>query len=258
MPTATPATITWSVGAASSDEPEPRYLVGGVALPTTTATTGADLLATADPWLAAALPYYQHCLNRALASQVRPALAGQSLNADTTKAACIETLPVDPGETILSARALRLPLLAIYPVSATFAERTMHRERMLATYRLDYILPGLSHEQSTRIQPILQAAAGVILLATRAGSSASYQSGEPVWPPTLVEYTHCVSATFGAYERADTAHRLPALSMTLEVALVSFDDDGAGLPFWGADLTLSLTDATGDEYTLVEAQTDIP
>lgn len=256
MPTPTPATLAWSVGAGATTEPVPRYLLGGLVLPDTAVATGGDLLAVCDPWLAAALPYFQHCINRALAGQLRAALAGQSLNADTAKAACVETLPVDPAEVIAS-RALRFPLLAGYPVSATFAERTMQHERMVVTYRLDYILPPLTHEQSTRIAPVLQAVAGVVLLALRASGTDSYQSGADVFDG-LHEQARVVNATFGAYDRADLAQRLPALSLTLEVALRSFPDSAAGLPFWGGSLTTTITDATGDESTFVEARTDLP
>ena len=259
MPTPTPVIVAWTAGSATtSTEPEPRYRIGGVALPATTPATGGDLLPACDPWLSEALPYFQHCLNRALARQLRAALAGQSTGVTASRAACVETVPVDPAH-ILSPRALRLPLLAGYPVSATFAERTLHHERMTALYRLDYLLPTLAHEQSTRILPALQAAAGVLLLAIRAGASASYEGGRRVWEESQVEHVRAVSATFGAYDQGDLAQRLPALSLTVEVGLRSFDDEAAGLPFWGASLAAVLTtDEPDDGLTVAEAETSLP
>lgn len=255
MPTPQQIVAAWAVGSPATTEPEPRYRIAGVTLPTTTPTTGADLLGTCDPWLAAALPYFQHCLNRALARPYAAAMAGQVLTGTTT-AACVETLPVDPAP-YLASRGLRLPLLCGYPVSATFAERTMQHERMAVTYRLDYLLHPVTHDQAQRVAPVLQAGAGVLMQAIRRGASASYQSGADVWPDTLVEYVRCTGATFGIFDRADLAHPLPALSLTVEVGCRTFDDDAAGLPFWGGSLTLT-ADSDGDPLTLVTARTDLP
>lgn len=259
MPTPTPATAVWKVGSATTaSEPEPRYRLGGVALPASPPATGADLLGTCDPWLAEALPYLQHCLNRALAAQLRAAFAGQVNGPPATLAACVETLPVDPT-LVLAPRAMRLPMLAGYPVSATFAERTLHHERMAVTYRLDYLLPPVAHEQSQRILPALQAAAGVLLLAIRRGGSPSHAADRNVWEASGVEHVRAVSATFGVLEQADLAHRLPALSLTVEVGMRSFDDDASGLPFWGASLAaLLVTDDPDDGLTVAQAETRIP
>lgn len=254
MPTPQQIVAVWAVGSPATTEPEPRYRIAGVTLPTTTPATGADLLGTCDPWLAAALPYFKHCLNRALARPYAAAMAGQVLTGATT-AACVETLPVDPAP-YLASRALRLPLLCGYPVSATFAERTMHHERMAVTYRLDYLLQPVTHDQAQRVAPVLQAAAGVLMQAIRRGSSASYQSGADVWTDTLVEYVRCTGATFGIFDRADLAHPLPALSLTVEVGCRTYDDTAAGLPFWGGSLTLTVDD--DDPLTLATARTDYP
>ena len=257
MPTPIPAVWAWTPGAPSVPQPEARYILGGVTLPDTALTTGADLLALADPWLAEALPYYRHCLNRALATQLRAALAGQSTPSDASTAACIEALPVDPAP-YLAARALRLPLLCGYPLSATFAERTMHRERMTLRYRFDYLLPALTQEQATRILPMLQAAAGVLLIATRLGASASYQSGRRVWDESGCEQVRLVDATFGLFESSQFAHPIPTLGVTVEVALLSDDDTAAGLPFWGAGFTLDTNDDADNPATLVTTRTEIP
>ena len=56
MPTPQQIVAAWAVGSPATTEPEPRYRIAGVTLLTTTPATGADLLATCDPWLAAALP----------------------------------------------------------------------------------------------------------------------------------------------------------------------------------------------------------
>jgi hypothetical protein len=255
MPTPSPAAFAWVVGGAAVPEPEPRYRLGGVTLPAPPTTTGGDLLPRCDPWLAEALPYFRSCLNRALGPALHAAMAGQ-IRVPPTQAACLETLPVDPV-LLLAPRALKLPLLAGYPVSATFAERTLHHERMAVTYRLDYLLPPIGHEQAQRITPALQAAAGVLLQAIRRAGAASHEGGRPVWAVSGVEYVRAVSATFGALDGADLAQRLPALSLTVEVGLRTFDDDAAGLPFWGATLAAVLTDDAGD-LTLATAETTLP
>lgn len=255
MPTTEqPAAIPFAVGqATTTPEPEPRYIAGGTVLPTTAPGTGGDLLALCDPWLAAALPYLQHCLNRALASLYRAAMAGQALASDS---ACVETLPLDPA-LYLHTRALRLPLLCMHPVSATFAERTLQHERMTVRYRLDYLLNAITHEQAARIVPVLQAAASVLMQAVRRAGSASYQGGADIWQATGVEAVRVESATFGAFDRGDLAQMHPALSLLIDVVWRTADDAAAGLPLWGASLTAE-TDPDGNPFTVATGRTDLP
>jgi hypothetical protein len=229
-------------------------LLGGVSLPATTPATGADLLAAADPFLSEALPYLQHAINLALAEPYAAAMAGQALASD---AACVETSPVDPAP-YLDTRALRLPLLALYPVSFTSSERTMQYERFSVTYRLDYLLPSLTWEQHRRIGSLLQAALGVVLLAIRRGGLPSYQSGRRVWQEAGVEAVQMVSGEFGGYEALKTAQTFPAASAQILVHLRENDDTDAGLPFWGHSLTTAAADASGDDLTVASGRTDIP
>lgn len=255
MPTPEPVTSApLAADASTTTEPEPRYLFGGVALPTTTPDTGADLLALCDPWLSEALPYFKHCINRALAAPFRAAMAGQALATDS---ACVETLPVDPA-AYLHSRALRLPLLCGYPITATFAEHTFQRERAVIPYRFDYILPALSHEQAARIVPMLSAVVAVLVRAIRLAGSASYQSDRDVWGEGGSAQVKPISVTFGTFERADLAVPLPALSLLVEVTLLSRDDEDAGLPLWGSSLTVDTDSDDGDPLTLTEARTDLP
>ena len=84
-------------------------------------------------------------------------MAGQT---QASNAACVETSPVDPA-AYLDTRALRLPLLALYPVSFATSERTMQYERFSVTYRLDYLLPSLTWEQHRRIGALTPRCSGV-------------------------------------------------------------------------------------------------
>lgn len=254
MPTPVAASAAWSAGAPATTEPDPRFLLGGVSLPATTPATGADLLTSADPFLAEALPYLQHALNLTLAAPYAAAMAGQ---AQASNAACVETSPVDPA-AYLDTRALRLPLLALYPVSFATSERTMQYERFSVTYRLDYLLPSLTWDQHRRIGALLQAALGVVLLAIRRGGLPSYRSGRRVWDEAGVEAVQMASGEFGGYEALKTAQVFPAASAQILVHLRESDDVDAGLPFWGNSLTTQTVADDGDALTVAQGRTDIP
>lgn len=254
MPTPSAASASWGVGSPStSEDPARRYLLGGVSLPATTPATGADLLGACDPFLAALLPYLKHVFNKCLAAPFVAAMAGQAAGDD---AACVETLPADYGP-FLGTRGLKTPLLAGYPVSAAFAERTTHYERMVVTYRVDYLLPALDFDKVRRVAPLLQAAAGLVLLAVRRGGDPSYLDGRRVLEESKVEAIRVVGAEFGVFSRENLAQIHPELRMTLEVALREFDDDGASLPLWGHLLT-TLIAGDGDALTFADTETTIP
>jgi hypothetical protein len=230
--------------------------MGGLTGPVEAPVTAGSLLAHCDPFLASALPYWQHVINHYLSRAYVAALAWQGTPA--TEQACVDTLPLDPAP-YLAPILLRLPFLACYPVSGRGGERTLHKSKTNALYRIVYALPsGLTLDQHRRLHPILRAAVDLLTLACDEGGLDSYQSGERIWATAGVDRVAITAWTIGAYAEGETLTGvIPALQADVEIESSERWDSASALPFWAETLTLTTTDDAGDEATLVEAETTI-
>jgi hypothetical protein len=195
---------------------DPRDLrLGGLVAPPASQATGANLLAVFDPWLAAALPYFQFALNSRLSQAYEAAMAGQATGAPGGKA-CLEVTCVDPA-AYLGPEQLALPHLAIFPKSGTEAELTLHRSRVDTTYQAVYVLPALEYKQALRVEPILQGVLAVLFLASEEGCLPDYQDGALVWGAAGTTQVTVVSHTFARFEREGYSGSFPCLVVELRV-----------------------------------------
>lgn len=247
MPQPSPASASFLTQEPSATEaPERRLRMGTVAsAPVVAPSTGGNLLAVCDPFLSAALPYFKHVINWALEAAYAAAMAGQAL-VDSSRA-CVETLPVNP-EPYWRDRALRTPLLACYLVSGRASDRTMHRSRVTALYRLVYALPpGLSFNQHVRLGPMLSAVVDVLTLAIEEGGLDGYQSGTRVWEDAGIDHVKLGAFEVGRVQYDDSAGFFLAVQADLEVERSERWDSAAGLPLWSHDLSLSAGDPGGGD-----------
>ena len=244
---------------AAPEAPTRRLRMGDVAsAPVVSPGTGGNLLATCDPFLAAALPYFKHAINWAFEDAYVAAMAGQALATDDR--ACVETLPINP-EPYWRDRALRLPLLAGYLVSGKSSDRTLHHARVTSLYRLIYALPpGLSFNQHTRLGPMLSAVVDVLTLAIEEGGLDSYSSGARVWEDAGIDHVKLTAFEVGRVQYDDSAGYFLAVQADLEVERSERWDSASGLPLWSHDLTLAAGDPGGgdalDDLVQIESENE--
>jgi hypothetical protein len=256
VPTPASATATFGLLDPLGPGATRRLILAGTTLPLASPGTGGDLLPACDPFVDAALPYFRHVLSTRLSTAYAAAMAGQALA--TTNKACVETCPMDPGP-YLGTNALRLPLLALYPVSGRESERTMHTAKIEALYRVVYLLPALSFEQAKRVAPILTAAVKLLFLAIEEGGVADYESGTRVWEDASVSAVRMVEHRIGpAADAEDTRMAHYALTADLSVEMLEAYDSATGNPFWGSSIQLDLADDQGaDLESFVRARADL-
>ena len=250
-----PATLSWgSQGASTTTEPERRLRMGAAFVaPFTAPSAVSSLLATCDPFLAAALPYYAHVLNHYLSRAYLAATGGTGTPATTQ--AVVSTTTVDPGP-YLKTITRRVPLLAMYPVTGRAGERTMHRSSNACRYRLDYILRGdYNFETHERVAPLLTAASSLLIAASDLGGLDHYQSGARVLTDSGADRVAVVSWQIGAFRDDDLGGMFPALQVEIDAELYSRPDDASGLPLWAHDLDVLLT-GDGADLTWVSASTE--
>jgi len=235
---------------------ERRLLLGGIAFPLVAPSTGGTLVTVGDPFLDVALPYWQHCLNHYLGAAYVAAMAGQA-SVVASNRACVETSVIDPAP-FLGDRALRLPLLACFPMRGTCKHQSIEREAVQSTHRLLYILPALSWEQQKRIGCVMQAALKVLHLATEEQGVDSYQSGANVWDDAGTSEITFQTWQIGQLpnENAFTAHL--ALQVDILVRERSDYDETTGAPLWGMTIQLDVGDTgEGDLEDLVSAEQNL-
>jgi len=169
--------------------------IGGITYPLAAQATGATLLPVADPFLAAALPFWQTCIDTYLSSAYVAVMANQVTAA--ANAACVTTWPVDPVPWI-DIVTFRPPLLACYPVSGNWNRLTSEHDRDAMLYRL----------------------INLIMLVTEQQSDPSYNSGQKVWSAA-----GCTSVAIGSWEigfmapKDEVGHQLPTLLSDVHVVL---------------------------------------
>lgn len=231
--------------------------MGGLLAPPETPAAGSTLLSLCSPFVAAALPYFQHVLNHYLSRAYAAALAWQG--ATDTAQACVTTLVVDPAP-FLGTVQRKLPLLALYPVDGRAGERTLHRSKNDRRYRLVYVLRGdMNLDQFERIAPMLEAAVDLLTLATDEGGLDHHQGGARVWEDAGASRVAVGAWEVGAFSPGDNlAGFFPALQADVHVEMVERWDSASALPLWSQQLTLSAADplGSGEDAQVLQLQSE--
>ncbi len=196
------------------------FKIGGTTFPLTSPGTGGSLLAQADPFSSAMLPFWRDILRANLSTAYSAAMAGQALPG--VEAACVDAEVVDADsedDDYLARAELRPPFLAMWPVGIDpdGGTPTFGHDAEVRLYTLDYVLPAPVGDQTRRGlgRPLLVAAHGLLTAATysSAASSALAASG-----CTEVSFGR---TTFGTMRGRE--ERMPLMRSEVRVAVQDAD-----------------------------------
>lgn len=233
-----------------------RLHAGGGSLPLAEGSTGESLLERCDPFRSVALAYWQTCINHYVSAAYAKAMAGQAL-AQSNKA-CVSTMSVDPAPWLWS-EAIKLPLLALFPVSVTSDMLTMGHERIARRYRFSYLLDPMPFAQYQRIEPLLCAVLDLLVMVTERQSDPEHGSNTHVWQSAGTTSVRIAEARFGFFEGKQTGHLMPALEGECHVVLRDTYDESGSYPLWGHNVSVSAGDDEGYQLEdFIEARVDIP
>jgi hypothetical protein len=214
------------------------FKVGGVVSPITSSTTNSTLQ-DLDPVAFGLLDYFKgvitlHC--------------GPRWVAECAAIAPLSGLPVVANMSALDPLKFRLstdfqfPLLAMYPVSEGYTERTFSWTRTTTVYKIQWILPTLTAGQAERLVPFLRHTARALNNRTEDGFDQNYNSGALVMKIAGLDKVKFLSAQYGSIPDLDSDNYFPTVEMQLEVVERSDLAPGNFQTFAGVDNTIATAD----------------
>jgi hypothetical protein len=188
--------------------------LGGVTFPIASPGTGGNLLASCEPFLNKALPFFKACINSYFETAYVAAMANQAI-VQAGSRACAETTNLDPG-VFLASRTFKFPLLSIYPTEIEQAEKNHNVSfETFTTYDLIYLLPEMPTEQATRILPLLSAVYKMLVIVCERQGDPAYNSNERVWAQAGIEAVKLGKGQFVFANKGELA--MPGLKVQIEV-----------------------------------------
>jgi len=229
--------------------------IGGFVAPLTASTTNA-LLQDADPALFWITSYVQQMLITYLGARFDAEMTRAGLTANVGHIAST-TVPFDPLPRLQQA-GLDPPLLALFPVSDAFEERTRNWPHLMGTWKLLYILPPLTPAQTLQLYPLLRAIGKVIFDRLEQGHDPAWQSDANALTLGGIEQLRIEHAEYGSVPGLKSEIYFPALSMTLEVQERKVGAAAAQTALAGLDSTVNTTDADGSNpITILQTSQDL-
>lgn len=192
------------------------FKIGAVQFPLSASLTAAD--AVLDPPITSLLAFYDFELTRNLLPYWEVYLPSIGLS-EYSSAVVAEKIPYDP-ELYFQENQFNLPLLALFRVSETKAEKTVNWYFWKVTAKLRYILPVLTSSQALSMMQFLKAIKSIINDRTEQGYDPVYLDGYgeviDVMQDAGIARINVTDVTYGHLVNPQNNMVFPTLDMTIE------------------------------------------
>lgn len=175
------------------------FKLGGVTYPLTSSLTN-ETLKDADPSLYYILSYFSAVLTLQLNARYAAIASAVSMPHQNGIVSCVA--PYDVSR-YLTESGYTFPLLAIWPKSSVWENRTVQKRHRIRTLNVAWVLPPLGIQQVESMLPFLPAIGAVLDASTERGYDPNVNGGEKFWQESGLESIEIVSESLGAWEAAD-------------------------------------------------------
>ena len=219
-------------------------IVGPVQFPLAPLPMGDSIVSTADPFLAAALPFFVAGINTNMSAAVWNAYSNTLATSNASECACLTAVGYDPGVWAFDS-IRKMPLLAMFQTKQRKFNRSLMRPVGLeTTYEVQYIIPSTQESNADRRVHILNAIPN--LFTWLIGNEHDPDGATPtvnLLESTCIDSLEMDNISFGMFENGDMSKnsqtRFPFVEFELTTksfAMFDYENDADDVTVFSTEI----------------------